>query len=196
MPHLIKLHPLPWDEVFSIWRETEANLPRWIEHYQKRGFNSWDEWRRDDVKGLEPEKFSWALYRVEQPALAIPSFRGGAFRSWIKNTYPSCPSFRLHADESPYRAGELPPFSEIVTVETVQKSDLVNAIMENPPQATTLIGLSTDDGIVILEGMHRCCAFTLMSTPSKLIPTEIQIALADFSGRAIPVSGQKTSPAA
>lgn len=195
MHQLTELHPLTWDEVFAIWRETEAKLPRWIEHYRARGFSSWDEWRGDDVKALEPEKLRWKLYRINNPAQAIPLFRGGAFRSWIKNTYPACQNFHARASDF-YHARDLPPFSEIVNVPSVQASDLVKDIMKHPPAATTLIGLKTDDGIVLLEGMHRCCAFALMSAQDQKIPVEISIALADFFAKAIPISGQPTSPAA
>ena len=36
----IKIKPLSWDEVFSMWRESEADRENWIDHYKSRGFNS------------------------------------------------------------------------------------------------------------------------------------------------------------
>ena len=59
------IKPVPWNEVFSMWRETEADRENWIEHYKNKGFSSWEEWRTAEI--VEPLKLKdkkWGLYKL------------------------------------------------------------------------------------------------------------------------------------
>ncbi len=62
-------------------------------------------------------------------------------------------------------------------------------LYENFPGATTLSGLLTDQGIVIIEGMHRSCALALAAQNHKTVTTEIKICLADTRGEVLPLTG-------
>lgn len=176
---LLHIKPLSWEEVFSAWRDGEATLPHWIEHYKKRGFNSWEEWRRNAIMDLRPETLAWKLYTIDTPQETIPQLHGGPFRTWIKNYY---------------NGNLAPTFAEIVSNPAFDKNKVIDEIIQNFPVTSTLIGLQTDVGIVIIEGMHRCCAVAEAQKQEIVLNTSITIALADFTGREVPVMGQVSSP--
>ena len=177
---LTEIGPTSWEEVFSIWRNGEANIPRWVDHYERRGFDSWDEWRKSTIQDLKAEKLNWKIYRLHDSQKAVPHFYGGPFRAWMQKYYGGSP---------------IAPFSEIIEHEEVQKSQLVREMIENFPKKTTLIGLLADDKVVILEGLHRCSALAVAAQKGMKIKTEAYILLAEFS-QEIPIMGQVDSPTA
>ncbi len=178
---LSEIKSLAWKEVFSIWKESEAKLPRWVEHYRKRGFSSWDDWRKDTIKNLGAENLGWKLYRVNKPTETIPLFYAGPFRSWIKNYY---------------RGKEIMSFSELGKNPQIEKSETVNQMINDFPKTATLIGLRTQKEIVIVDGLHRSCALAVANEKKVPITTDVFIVLADFLDRPIPIMGQAGSPAA
>lgn len=129
---------LAWDEVFALWRDGEANIPRWIEHYTKGGFRSWDDWRRNTLRDVRYENLSWKLFDIENPVQTVPCFFGGPFRVWIKNYY----------DGARTRT-----FEELSRSRRVQNNAIVNEMIANFPATTHLVGLEVDNKIFVIEGM-------------------------------------------
>lgn len=173
------IEPLCWEEVLTLWEADEGKLDHWIAHYTKRGFSSWRDWRCDSVAALQPERLSWRLYQVVNPQQSIPLFRGGPFRSWVRSIYQS---------------SETPLFAEIVKHPKIAEGDRVNQIIGSFPPNAFMLGLKVRDDIVIIDGMHRCCAITLAAQRGIAIDAEVTMALADFAERKIPLLGQELSP--
>ena len=81
-------------------------------------------------------------------------------------------------------------FSEIIEFAEIQKNKDINSIVNNFPKETVIIGLAVKGGIVIIEGMHRCCAIALMSKNQKEIESSVFIALAEHPKNNLPVIGR------
>ncbi|HLD26273.1 MAG TPA: hypothetical protein VJC05_04505 [Candidatus Andersenbacteria bacterium] len=164
---LTLLRPITWDEVFSTWRANEAQQPRWIEHYTSRGFTSWEEWRSRHVVPLRLDQREWVLYRIIDPLHSVPLFYGGPFTSWKQKHYGE--RDRL-------------TFGELAALPAIDSHEVINAMVDNFPSPTQLIGLWQLGTITIGDGMHRCCALALAARRGRKITPEVTIALADFSG--------------
>lgn len=169
---------ITWDEVFSSWEKSEANLPHWIAHYKKRGFDSWKEWRKDSIKNLHPEQLKWELYEITDPLSAIPEFYGGPFRSWKKKYY---------GDK------EILQFKELAKKPELQNDIRINEIIKKFPKESTLIGIRKDKNVIIVEGMHRSCALAVAKEKGITINTKLFIVLTEFHGD-MPILGQENSP--
>lgn len=169
------VHPLAWADVFDIWRKNEADDPKWDEVYKSRGFNSWEEWRRTYTNPLGLAGKKWFLYEILDPMKTIPDFRGGPFATWV---------------ERYYGGEQLPTFRRIVEHPGIQEHEGINRLAQDFPEETSLIGLYSDKGVVILEGMHRCCAVALAAKRQESINGTVLIALAEFPGDTLPVLGQ------
>jgi hypothetical protein len=180
MPHefLTPVKTLSWPGVFSIWRDGESRLPRWIEHYRKSGFKSWDQWRANTLKDLPLSGLDWTLFEVADPLKHVPDFIGGPFRPWIARYYDGATSR---------------PFREIVKNPALRANPIVQEMAAQFPKETCVIGLHTDRGIMVIEGMHRCCALALAAETKSSIDSKVRIALAPYSGE-VPQMGRATSP--
>lgn len=169
------IRPLAWADVFDIWRKNEAADPKWVEHYRGRGFNSWEEWRKTYTNPLGLAEKEWSLYEILDPMNTILDFRGGPFSTWI---------------ERYYEGEELPSFQKIVNHSGIQENERIKHLAEDFPEETSLIGLHTNKGIIILEGMHRCCAVALAADRGRTVKSKIFIALAEFSQNSLPILGR------
>lgn len=166
MNNLEFIKKLTWDEVFSIWRDNEAERENWIRIYKQKGFGSWDEWRKTYIKPIpEVKSKKWRLYQVLSPEKVLPEFRGGPFKGWIDRFY---------------KGEELPKFTKIAEHLEVQNHKGISRMKDNFPQKTSLIGFKTEKGIVILEGMHRCAAVALAAREGENISGDVFIALTEF----------------
>ena len=172
------IKPLAWADVFSLWRDGESHLTRWVEHYRNSGFASWDAWRTNTLRDLRYQDLSWALFELIDPTLHVPDFIGGPFRPWIARYYEGAKSRT---------------FREIVTSPALRSNPIVREMVTNFPQETYIVGLQTDRGIVVIEGMHRCSALALASEGGALIDAKVFIALAPYSGE-VPEMGRANSP--
>jgi hypothetical protein len=177
MQSLKYLRPLSWEEAFSMWEKGEANLPRWIEHYTKRGFSSWKEWRQSSVESLHPEKLTWSLFEITDNTI-VQDFYAGPFRAW---------------QEKYYEKERIVPFDRLVENPELQKDANINEVISNFPKGSTLVGLQKDGKIIIIEGMHRCCALAVAFRKGQPIDAKLFIALAEFSD-SLPMLGQANSP--
>jgi hypothetical protein len=170
---------LTWDEVFRIWESLEAHLPHWETLYKGRGWSSWQEWRTKTLAaGFRLPELSWTLGRIPDPMAIIPTFRGGPFRSWIDKAYGG-------------RHSPTPTFAELAGTEFVRAHDVIRQISEAFPERTTLIGLKTADGIVVVEGTHRSCAIALAAAEGRSVKSEVHIALAEYPFGPLPILGQE-----
>lgn len=171
------IRELEWAEVFGLWGRDESRLPHWIAHYQKRGFSSWEEWRRSSVKDLQPERLRWCEYRLNDLNI-VRSFHGGPFRSWKKKYYGDADTL---------------PFNMLAKKTELQDDSHINEIIRSFPRESSLIGLKNGGNIVIIEGMHRCSAIAVAMERNVSIRAEMRIALAEYDGT-IPPLGNANSP--
>jgi hypothetical protein len=174
---LVYVRDLTWEEAFDFWRESEGENSKWAPHARERGFQSWEEWRRTMVAPARPAERRWRLYRVTEPLVAVPTFRGAPFRSWIQNVYGDL--------------GSTPAFADIVRRPEILKHEGVRALAGDFPRRTTIIGIEHSGDVVIIEGMHRSAALALAAAEGKSVETELYLALgselpgdlADLGGR-------------
>ena len=143
--------------------------------YKSRGFGSWDDWRQTYAKQLGCEKLQWHLCKLIDPAKHVPYFHGGPYRNWVKYFYGG---------------KRICKFSEIIKFSKIQKHEGVNSIINDFPKETVIIGLVVKGEIVIIEGMHRCCAIALMNKDQKEIESNVFIALAEYPKNDLPVIGK------
>lgn len=169
---------LSWADVFSLWREGESHLPRWVEHYRKSGFASWDDWRSNTLKDLGHQGLAWTLFELLDPVLHVPDFIGGPFRPWIARYYDGAKSRT---------------FREIVKSPALRANPIVREMVTDFPKETYIVGLQTGPEIVVIEGMHRCCALALAAETNATIDTKVFMALAPYSSE-VPEMGRATSP--
>jgi hypothetical protein len=165
---------LSWEEVFEIWRKNESYKNKWEAHYKSRGFNSWEEWRKSGAEPLHPEKRKWRLYNVKNPVKTVPEFRGGPFQSWVKYFY---------------LGEDCPTLAKLTEHPGVKFHKGIREVMENFPKETIITGAVTRNGIVILEGMHRCLAIALANAEDKRIKTILNIALTEYLEDKMPILG-------
>ncbi len=172
------IRALTWQEVFGLWEHEESHLPHWIEHYKKRGFTSWKDWRSSSVRDLRPESLTWSLYEISEPTTVVPKFYAGPFRAWINKYY----------------AGEkIVPFGFLASHNEIEQDQNISGIISDFPTDSTLVGLKTQEGIVIIEGLHRCCALAVAHKQNIEMHPRMFIACAEFSG-GLPLLGQENSP--
>jgi hypothetical protein len=169
---------MSWDEAFSEWEKSEADLPHWIEHYKKRGFNSWREWRSDSLKPIDPPSLTWNLFEIEEPLKTVPKFYAGPFRAW-KNKY--------YGDE------DIITFEQLAANPELRNDQRINDIIEKFPNGSVLLGLINNSRVVIVDGLHRCCALAVANRKGMDLKAKLYIICAELPGE-LPVLGQTNSP--
>ena len=172
---------ISWSSVLDNWYEGEKDYPEWQRLFKERGFSSWRDWREAHVAPIIPDKLTWTRYKINDPLTSIPDFWGGPHGTWVREFYGGPMILR---------------FSDIVRLPKISKqltnpaSKIFN-ISQDFPKQTTLIGLKQQDKIIIIEGMHRCCAITHLALQESHFSANIDIYLADYQGE-LPLMG--TSP--
>ncbi|MFH1711654.1 MAG: hypothetical protein ABH846_00250 [Patescibacteria group bacterium] len=155
------IRKISWDEVFSDWRDREADNFGWEEHWKGRGYDSWEEWRALITDPLQPQNREWALYKILDPEQFIVQCYAGAFKGWrqyIKDGVRKITFGQLDAWSNPK----------------------VKMVYKSFPQETTIIGLRHENEVVIIEGMHRCTALAQAEKVHQKISGKVFIALTDF----------------
>jgi hypothetical protein len=176
IPDLSFVRDLTWPEVFEIWRANEEYLTKWEEVYKRRGFETWEAWRTNLIVPMELESKTWKLYRIERPTQTIAGFHGGPFRGWTERYYDGA---------------TVPEFRAIVRHPEIKTVHAFQDFISNFPSPTTITGVQNDDGIVIVEGMHRCTSLVLAEAQGKHLDPELYIALADFVPGHLPLVGKR-----
>lgn len=167
------VRPLSLPETFEFWRDSEGSNPHWLDVARSRGFETWEEWRRSYFAPFQMEERTWNLFRVVEPLRTVPLFRGGPFQGWIEETYGD--------------AGMTPEFRVIAKRLTAAQDAYVAKLKASFPPTTTVIGVLTDNGVVIAEGTHRCCALAQASAEGLTISTDLHIALGDYLPGGVPL---------
>ena len=159
------IHDIKWCDIFAVWRGYEAYQKDWQNHWEARGFKSWDKWRKDYISPLKPENKKWSIYRIENPKVDFSKIYGVPSRGWKKNVY---------GDERTI------PLSEVVKKISAdeQKNKKVEAIKNNFPYQTMLTGIINNGRIILVEGMHRGVALAMMG--EKEVKGDVVIALAEY----------------
>ncbi len=160
------IRAVSWKEVFGFWRENEAGQPDWINHYKEKGFKSWDEWRKICADKFRCDELNWNLYEITNAKKRILHFYGGPFSGWTKYYY---------------KGRNTRKFSTLLKYGEIKNNAKIGRIADSFPKKTVIIGLLVDGKIVIIEGMHRCCALALMNKSKKKIDGSVVMALAEYS---------------
>ncbi|MCK9361224.1 hypothetical protein M0Q28_03255 [Patescibacteria group bacterium] len=176
MEGLTFVRDLTWPEVFKIWRGNEEHLEKWKELYKKRGFETWEVWRRNLIAPMDLESRTWKLYRIETPGKTIANFHGGPFRGWTERYYDGVAA---------------PEFREIIKHPNIKTVFAFQDFIANFPSPTTVTGVQNDDGVVIIEGMHRSTSVVLAAAEGKDLEPEMYIALADYQPGHLPLVGKR-----
>ncbi len=156
--------PITWARVFAAWRRAEAWQKCWQEHWRERGFDSWEAWRSNYIASLTPETREWQLYQLTDLAMIVDMY-GAPTKGWIKHYY----------DGALTR-----PLREVAPMIAQKKNAKVLAIMDDFPPATLLTAVRDEhDRIILVEGMHRTCALTLLVQRDTLPSAIVTLAIAD-----------------
>lgn len=158
--------PLSWESVWDFWRANEESLPHWTAYWRAQGYKSWEQWRTKEFRPFQLETLQWHYYRVELPYISIPAFRGGPFYSWQKRFYGGMhlPTFRDMADQH----------------HGIREDAGIANYLIDFPESTVLVGVVLEEKVVILEGMHRCAALSLVARKGSTLDLrhDIRICLA------------------
>lgn len=167
------LHDVKWNDIFSVWRSREAYQNTWKEHWEERGFDSWDEWRKNYASPIKPKDKNWKIYKINDIA-DIQEIYGVPSRAWIKNCYDGEITMKL---------------GDILNHPMVKDNGKIEAILNNFPYQTMFTGIINGEKIVLIEGMHRALASAEMYRKNIAPNTIIVIALSEHSGE-IPKIGK------
>jgi len=160
--------PVLWDDVFGFWRFNEEKLPHWIQYWHSKGFESWEQWRQEKVDHFGFVSLYWYYYKIVMPYISIPAFRGGPFKGW---------------QEKFYKGLNFPTFEELANDHSgIQQDEGISKYLIDFPAQTTLTGIVLDGHVIIMEGMHRCAALSLVARKGITLNIEhdIQICLAQW----------------
>ena len=161
-----KPYRLKWDDVLKIWRANEENLEHWIKYYQKEGYKSWEEWREKFFKRFGVRHLAWDFFEMKNQIQVMTGLRGANFGGWR----------RLMEGQKHLT------FLEMAKIEAVQTHPALKGFMENFPKETTIIAVRHRGEIYVIEGMHRCAAYSVALSRGKVIDSKIKIALGHRDG--------------
>ena len=164
---------IEWPEIFDAWRKGEARQESWKRHWEERGFDSWDEWRKAYAEPFQPETPKWFLYEITDPIKEFPEIYAVPSKSWIEKAY----------------GGErTKKFKDIAEHPIIKDNDKIIAIKNNFPAETMLTGLLCGEKIVLVEGMHRAAA---LATWDLKIPFsgKVHMAIAEWNKEIPEVGG-------
>lgn len=166
------MYEITWQEVMAVWRVGEAAQQQWKEHWQERGYASWQQWRTDYTKPLEPQSIDWHVYEIKDLTV-LSGMYGAPTRGWINKCY---------------KGGETRRLGDSIVQDFVKENEKVNAIKKNPPYQTMITGILHGKDIILVEGMHRALAIHDLGA-NEDYSGNITIALGIYSGDSVPVLG-------
>jgi hypothetical protein len=167
------IQSIEWPEIFDVWRKGEAWQESWKQHWEERGYSSWDEWRKDYPAPLSPETLEWNLYAIKDPLKNFPIIYGVPSDSWIKKAYGGEKTKLL---------------KDILDLPVIAENQKVADIKNNFPKETMFTGIIFSGNIILVEGMHRACALAGWDK-SMPLNSKITIALANWNEKNIPTIG-------
>ncbi len=167
------INPISFQEIFENWKELEAWQDSWKKHWEDRGYSSWEEWRNDYVKPLDPLDLEWFLYSIKDPIKFLPEIYGVPSRTWT---------------ELVYKGAEPKQLKDVLDHPIVTENPKIIAIKNSFPKKTMLTGIIHANKIFLVEGMHRACALAGWDK-DKCFEGEVTIALALFCRDKLPILG-------
>ncbi len=165
--------PISWENIFKKWKELEARQKSWKEHWESRGFSSWDEWREDYVNPLKPNDLPWFLYQITNTLGVLPYFYGVPSKTWVEKAYDGQKTRQL---------------KDILNLTMVKEHPKIIDMRKKFPKKTMLTGIVYQNKIVLVEGMHRSCALAGWDLKIPL-KSEVTIALTLWGKTEIPILG-------
>lgn len=165
-------YKITWQEIMAIWRVGEATQQQWREHWQERGFGSWQQWRTAYAKPLDPQSMPWHVYEIKDLAV-LSDMYGAPTKGWIDKCYQGKKTRKL---------------GDRLVQEFVKENEKVNAITKNPPYQTMLTGILHEKDIILVEGMHRALAIHNLAADDRY-DGNATIAVGVYSGSSVPVLG-------
>jgi len=164
------IYDIEWQDIFAVWRAYESYQKDWQDHWEERGFKSWDEWRKDYISPLEPENRKWSIWRIEKPSDDIAQIYGVPARGWRRHFYGDKITMPLQDVVEKMR--------EKYSIDDEGKNEKIELLKNNFPYQTMLTGIINKDKIILIEGMHRGVALTMMD--EQEIIGDVTIALAEY----------------
>lgn len=174
---LRNIKPIAWPEIYRIWKQAEIKNDLWIQ----RGFSSWEQWRGVYVKPLGLKKLKWRIGELKN-IHDILNFYGGPFKAWKKHFYNL---IKVRVEH-----GSTPTFYQLALLPEIKTNRRFKKLSKNFPKKTTLIAIIKNKKIIIIDGMHRCTALTLMINKKQKIKSKILIASAQYRKKTLPLLGQ------
>ncbi|MFC1721478.1 hypothetical protein ACFL0Z_01025 [Patescibacteria group bacterium] len=159
-----------WNDVFELWQEREGAREDWQRVAKAKGWQSWEDWRRDRAEQFGASDREWHRYTILDPLQTVPGWRVGPTMSWQK-------SF-------PEGERNQHTFADLVNTVSYNQNDKVQGMLKDFPEPTEFIGLlMPDKSVVIIEGHHRATTLAWAAKQGKKIslaelPT---IALTEFN---------------
>lgn len=153
-----------WELVFEHWKKSERGY--WDNYFKERDLSSWEEWRTQYVEsliapfGLQNRRL--LRFKVNNPMALVPTFYAGAFPGWRKYYRNDVRAER---------------FCNIVQHPHLPENPKVEAVRQNFPTSTFLIGVTDGSNISIFEGMHRCAAVALEAMRGQSLAQHLYIVL-------------------
>jgi len=150
MKGLIRTGPISWRALLKRWRSGEIKDDDWTRHWKNTGYASWEEWRKPILDFGRSHK--WTLYTITNPLVTVPKLYGGPFKTWQRLFYGGKFSIR---------------FDTIAKKRGVGKGPKMQKLLSDFPAQTTIFGVRHHGRIYIIDGMHRCCALSLIASSAQ-----------------------------
>jgi hypothetical protein len=148
------IHDIVWNDVFAVWRAYEAYQCDWEKHWENRGFESWDDWRKNYVSPIKPESREWSVWRIKNPSKDMANVFGVPSRGWRHLFYEDKMTMPLK--------NVVEKMNKKHFMNDEGKNKKIETIKDNFPYQTMLTGIINNDRIILVEGMHRSVALAMM----------------------------------
>lgn len=158
------LRKTTWQEVYEDWRKNETKDDLWRAHYNRRGFETWEDFRKQHIDKEDLTALDWELYEVDSEE--IPSFHCGDFENWQKLS-------KELGDDTFATLSQAPYFQKDHTK--------IQDLLANFPPQTQMIALKKGDQIYLFEGHHRAVAISQLCKSGKTPDVQIKIAIAEVA---------------
>lgn len=149
--HLSFVSATSWPEVWGRWKGREKGI--WEDHFEERGFATWEAWREQYVGPFRLRNRFWQVVEIDDPNAFIPQVWAGGYRGWRG----------YFGDRKEIR------FEDLAENLEVRKNPKVQAVFDDFPQDTEIILFQHKDEFVLFEGMHRGCAIALAAAEGRRI---------------------------
>ncbi|MBU0671142.1 MAG: hypothetical protein ABH835_03280 [Patescibacteria group bacterium] len=154
------IRDITWEEVYENWKENEEKDDIWKDYYDRKGFDSWDDFRKEQIDEIDAPNLKWELYEIF--ADEIKEYNCGDFKGWLK----------IAKDVKSRK------FKDLAEHEFFQDHKKIEIIKKDFPEETQIVGLKKGGEIYIFEGNHRAVAIAELQKELDFNKT-IYLALAE-----------------